>query len=79
MRGKNENLEAKAVLAFEGACECDLLCTIGGEWLGENVSSMDEVFFGPPLDVVGGGGLGGDEGGVSDNKGSKPTGTRFRS
>jgi hypothetical protein len=75
MRGTNENLEAKEVLAFEGAGECDL-CTDGG-WLGENVSSMDEVFFDPLSEVVGGGLEGGGD--VSDNSGSKPTGTRFRS
>jgi len=75
MRGRNENLEAKEALALEGAGECDLLCTNGG-WLGENVS-MDEVFFDPPSDVVGGGLEGGGD--VSDNNGSKPTGTRFRS
>jgi hypothetical protein len=73
MRGTNENLEAKAELAFEGAGECDL--RTNGGWLGENVLSMDEVVFNPLVAVVGG--LEGGEG-VSGNSGSRPTGTRLR-
>ena len=74
MRGKNENLEAKAELAFEGAEEWGL-CTNGGRQ-DVNALSMDEVVFAPPLDVVGG--LEGGGGGVaSGNNGSNPTGTRF--
>lgn len=74
MRGTNENLEAKAVLAFEGAGVCDLY-TDGG-LLGGNVLSMDEVLFDLLLDGVGG--LEGDDG-VSGNNGNRPTGTRFSS
>ena len=74
MRGRNENLEAKAELAFEGAGGYDL--RKNGGWLGEDVLSMDGVLFVPPLQVVGAGFEGGD-GDVSDNNGSKPTGTRF--
>jgi hypothetical protein len=74
MRGTNENLEAKAELAFEGAGGGYEFRKNDG-WLGENVLSMDEVLFDPPLQVVGGG-FEGDEDG-SDNNGSKPTGTRF--
>lgn len=72
MRGRNGNLAAKAVLAFEGAGECDF--RMNGGCLGENVSSMDEVSFDLPLE--GGLDVDGDE---SDNNGSKPTGTRFKS
>jgi len=72
MRGKNENLEAKEELVFEGAEEWGL-CTNGCRQ-DVNALSMDEVVFGPPLDV--GEGLEG-VGGVSGNNGSKPTGTRF--
>jgi len=73
MRGTNENLEAKAELAFEGAGGCDF--RKNGGWLGGNVLSTNEVFFGPLLQVVGGGFEGDGDG--SDNSGSKPTGTRF--
>jgi len=78
MRGRNENLEAKAELGFQGAGESDFRTNAG--WLGENVLLMDPVFFDPPLVVVGGraGGFEGDEGG-SDNNGNSPTGTRFKS
>ena len=76
MRGTKENREAKAVPAFEGAGGCDF--RTNGGWLGENVLSMDEVFFDPLSDVVVAG-LGGGGEGVSGNSCSKPTGTRFRS
>jgi len=72
MRGKNENLEAKEELVFEGAEEWGL-CTNGGRQ-DVNALSMGEVVFDPPLDVVEG--LEG-VGGVSGSNGSKPTGTRF--
>ena len=72
MRGRNENLEAKAELAFEGAGVRDLV--LNGGWLGESVLSIDEVVFGPLLDVVGD--LEGFKG-VSGNSGNRPTGTRF--
>lgn len=72
MRGKNENLEAKAELAFQGAGECDLY-TDGGLPSG-NVLSMDGAVFDLLLAAVGG--FDGDEG-VSGNNGNKPTGTRF--
>lgn len=68
-------MEAKAELAFEGAGGYDFRNS--GGWLGEIVLSMDEVlFFDPTLQVVVGGGFEGDEDG-SDNRGSRPTGTRF--
>lgn len=76
MRGRNENLEAKAELALGGADEIDFRkkgCCFGG-----NVSSVDEVLhFDPTLE----GGFGGVGDGVdgSDNNGSNPTGTRFKS
>lgn len=74
MRGKNVNLEIKAgLLAFEGAGERG--SRKKGGFLGENVLLTDEVFFNPPLD----GGLDGGGADVSDNKGSRPTGTRFSS
>jgi hypothetical protein len=75
MRGRNENLEAKAERAFKSAGESEFR-TKGG-WLGENVLLLDKVFFDPSLVVVGGGGFEGGDG--SDNNGSKPTGTRFNS
>jgi hypothetical protein len=74
-RGKNVNLEAKAELGFEDAGdECG--ARKKGGCLGGNVPPMDEVLFDPPLEAVfdGWGGVDG-----SGNKGSKPTGTRFKS
>lgn len=74
MSGRNENLAANPVAGFGGAGECDFR----GNWgcLGRDVSLPDEVFFDPTLE--GGGGLAGAADG-SDNKGSRPTGTRFKS
>lgn len=73
MSGRNENLEANVELGFEGAGEHDFRANWGS--LGRGVSLMDEVLFDPTLE---GGGLAGTEDG-SDNKGSRPTGTRFKS
>lgn len=71
-RGTNWNLVPKFELGFKSAGECG--SRRKGGCLGENAPPMDEVLFDPAL----GGGL---DGGVgdSDNKGSKPTGTRFNS
>jgi hypothetical protein len=72
MRGRNVNLEANFELGLEGAGECG--SRKNGGCLGVNVPPMDEVFFNPAL---GGGVDGGVDG--DDNKGSNPTGTRFKS
>ena len=75
MRGRNENLEAKAELTFEGAGGCDFRKNCG--CLGENALSMDGVLLHPPLQVVGVDFEGSGDG--SDNNGKRPTGTRFSS
>lgn len=65
-------MDVKAELAFEGAVEHGF--RKNGVWFGGKASLTDEVFFDPALE----GGLdGGGDG--SDNRGNKPTGTRFKS
>lgn len=75
IRGRNLNLEAKAELAFEGTGE--YISRKQGGCLDETAPPADEVFFDPTFGSGGGGW--GDDGDVSGNKGSKPTGTRFKS
>ena len=72
-RGRKANLEAKFELGFEGAGECGFRKK--GGCLGANVPPLDEVFFDPSLRRGVDGGVDGDD----DNKGSNPTGTRFKS
>lgn len=73
MRGRKANLGGKfELLGFEGAGECG--SRKKGVCLDANGPPLDEVFFDPPM----GGGVDGAVDG-SDNKGSKPTGTRFKS